>query len=392
MKKIIVLLSVISVLFLAGCSLNENNKNNMSGDIDNQHQESVENIAFSNEQLIEMVKNYREDKGEYIPEFIVVEDYKDNIVTIHLYDVVDGHTATSDWYYIDRNSGIGEDLLGEKIDLNKIEDESKTDFEERTEAFFLKKKEISGDPLRREFANIKLNKVDNHYEIVADLIGDVKVNTDIMDEAIQKIKDESLEKLEIETVNNEKLIIYSQRPSDVPTFYAKDVVEENDFVFAVNELGYINIPAYDDDDWFLAKSDDEWLNQEGIPMYVFYEGGKDECWPLIEKADDGYYLCGRNLAGRAGTWRLTTTNEKNAINIKLLSSDKIALSGGYLGYLIEDDECKIITVEEYFNISPTTLEDNLIVNASNMSEANYYSAGLDISDEIIYVVSRNDGP
>lgn len=132
MKKFIVLLSVMSILLLAGCGVNEKDKNNeLSGDISNQHQESVENIAFSNEQLIEMVKTYREAKGEYIPEFIVVEEDKDNIVTIHLYDVVDDHTATSEYYYIDRNSGIGKDLLGEKIDLNKITEQDDNEDDER---------------------------------------------------------------------------------------------------------------------------------------------------------------------------------------------------------------------------------------------------------------------
>ena len=121
MKKFIVVLSIISILFLAGCTVNENSKDNeLSGDMDNQQQETIENGTFSNEQLIEMVKKYREARGEYIPEFIIVEDETNNIVTIHLYDIVIDHTATSDWYYINRNSGIGEDFFGERIDLNNI--------------------------------------------------------------------------------------------------------------------------------------------------------------------------------------------------------------------------------------------------------------------------------
>ena len=43
MKRFILVLFVISILFLAGCSLNENNSNNISGDIDNQQQEVVDN-------------------------------------------------------------------------------------------------------------------------------------------------------------------------------------------------------------------------------------------------------------------------------------------------------------------------------------------------------------
>lgn len=43
MRRFILVLSVISILCLTGCSLNKNNSNNISGDIDNQQQEELEN-------------------------------------------------------------------------------------------------------------------------------------------------------------------------------------------------------------------------------------------------------------------------------------------------------------------------------------------------------------
>ena len=43
MRRFILVLSVISILFLAGCSLNKNDSNNISGDVDNQQQEVVDN-------------------------------------------------------------------------------------------------------------------------------------------------------------------------------------------------------------------------------------------------------------------------------------------------------------------------------------------------------------
>ena len=95
---------------------------------------SKDSTSFTDEQLIEKIKIYRENRGEYIPEFIVVDSESGDIVTLHLYDDMGTHIATSDWYYINRNTGKGENLLGEVIDLNKI------DFLERTSSFLTNKK------------------------------------------------------------------------------------------------------------------------------------------------------------------------------------------------------------------------------------------------------------
>lgn len=42
MKRVILVLSAISILFLTGCNLNKNEQNNLSGDINNQQQEEIE--------------------------------------------------------------------------------------------------------------------------------------------------------------------------------------------------------------------------------------------------------------------------------------------------------------------------------------------------------------
>lgn len=290
------------------------------------------------------------------------------------------------------NVNLPQNENNEQQETNNIDNIANMSFEERTKDFFDKKDEIKDDNLRTDFANVRLNKVNNHYEIVADLIGDVKIDTDVMDEAIEKIKDEKLEKLEIKTVSNETLVIYSKRPEETKT-YAKDMPKEDGFEYEVNELGYVNLGTYDDEDWFMAKSDEEWLNQSGLPMYILYEGSLQEKWPLLRKAEDGYYLYARNLAGAVDISRMITVNEKNAVRINVLPTEKIVLDiNDFYGNLPEDYEFKVMTVEEYYNSSPTVLEDNLKINASNMSEANYFSIGLDIKDGMIHVISRCDGP
>ena len=72
-----------------------------------------------------MTKKYRAEKGEYIPEYIEISpsnmDDNEN-ASIHLYDILENHTATTDWYFISRITGIGTNILGEVIDLNHPED------------------------------------------------------------------------------------------------------------------------------------------------------------------------------------------------------------------------------------------------------------------------------
>ena len=396
MKRFILVLSVISILFLAGCSLNENVENNnvASGDMNNQIIDeeqtfgSKDNTSFTNEQLIEKIKIYRENRGEYIPEFIVIDSESGDIVTLHLYDDMGTHIATSDWYYINRNTGKGENLLGEVIDLNKI------DFLERTSAFFNKQEEINGDRLRQEFSNISLVKKDKNYELKADLVGDVKIDTVILENAMKEIETKKLEKVEIKTTSEETVVIYGRKPQEIIDWHESiknDPEVEQSFALT-------GVPTYDDTDWISAKNDDEWLNAEGVPMYVLYDGKYDGGWVIIQKEDDGYYLYGRELAGRDTMWLLQTINEKDAISLTLLADDKIILDiNDFYGNLPDDFKAKELTVEEYYNFSPkdgTTkiIEDNLAINISNMSDSNYYDIGLEIKDEAIHIIARCDGP
>lgn len=123
MKKVLLVLGMITVLLMTGCNKDTTTQTNeVQNSQNNQQQDStiVERIAYSNEQLIEMVKKYREAKGEYIPEYIEIDGEKDDIVNIHLYDINSDVVATSDWYYINRDTGKGKDVLDKDIDLTFI--------------------------------------------------------------------------------------------------------------------------------------------------------------------------------------------------------------------------------------------------------------------------------
>ena len=104
-------------------------------------------------------------------------------------------------------------------------------------------------------------------------------------------------------------------------------------------------------------------------------------------------MCNRSLVGGMEARPITSVTVSDAVKIYLLPQEIIVLGiNDFYMDLPDTYQFKEVTVDDYFKMSPTTLEDNLRINVSNMSEANYYNIGLDISDGKIYVVSRNDGP
>ncbi len=75
---------------------------------------SITVFAYSDDELCNMALQYYVNKTGYTPGHV---DIGTNGV-IHLYDVVTNHTATCDWYYVDRDTGIGTNMLNEPIDLS----------------------------------------------------------------------------------------------------------------------------------------------------------------------------------------------------------------------------------------------------------------------------------
>lgn len=53
----------------------------------------------------QLVREYLTKKGEYIPSKIRVDHEEGNTYVVQCYDVVDDHTATSGWYYVNKTTG-----------------------------------------------------------------------------------------------------------------------------------------------------------------------------------------------------------------------------------------------------------------------------------------------
>ncbi|MBQ7563199.1 MAG: YARHG domain-containing protein [Lachnospiraceae bacterium] len=76
--------------------------------------------GYTNAELCKMAQDYYQKHNNYRPPIAEVDSTEGDEVTIHLYENVGNHTATSAWYVINRKTGKGyDDIFGDAIDLTK---------------------------------------------------------------------------------------------------------------------------------------------------------------------------------------------------------------------------------------------------------------------------------
>ena len=76
---------------------------------------------YTNKELEDMAREYYKQHSDsgYEPEFCDVSQSDSNTdIVIHLYDIFDDHSATVAWYYVDRFTGKGKDLMDKEVDLS----------------------------------------------------------------------------------------------------------------------------------------------------------------------------------------------------------------------------------------------------------------------------------
>lgn len=74
--------------------------------------------AYTNDELCEMARQFCKVKGDHVPAYFTADDFDQNTVIIQMFDIINGHTATGDYYTIDRYTGKGTDVLGGAVDLS----------------------------------------------------------------------------------------------------------------------------------------------------------------------------------------------------------------------------------------------------------------------------------
>ena len=83
-----------------------------------EEKQSVRGFGCCFSELGAKALDYYERTYGYRPGYADTDDNGDGTYTIHLYDITNGHTATSAWYNVDA-WGYGTDaIFGETVDLN----------------------------------------------------------------------------------------------------------------------------------------------------------------------------------------------------------------------------------------------------------------------------------
>ena len=78
---------------------------------------SEEAFSPSEEKLLRLALNHYERHNNYRPQNVSIEDNGDGTVSIHLYNDEVTHTATLDWYTINKETLKGTNFMEENIDL-----------------------------------------------------------------------------------------------------------------------------------------------------------------------------------------------------------------------------------------------------------------------------------
>lgn len=82
--------------------------------------------SYTNDQLCGMAKQHYKNQYGQEPPVVQVDHESGNEVVLHLYEFTSGHTATWDWYTVNRNTGKGTNFMGERIDLSPYAPASNT--------------------------------------------------------------------------------------------------------------------------------------------------------------------------------------------------------------------------------------------------------------------------
>ncbi len=128
----VLIISIITIIFSVNSS-NANNdfavnsqecnaenlqENKIESD-NNKTQESKTEKEYTQEELEQMALDYYEKQTGYRPNSVASEKQQDGLVIIQLYDNLENHNSTADWYTIDPKTAKGTDILENEIDLKK---------------------------------------------------------------------------------------------------------------------------------------------------------------------------------------------------------------------------------------------------------------------------------
>lgn len=74
--------------------------------------------GYSDDELCDLALRYYGSRTNHRPDNIVTEGEENGVVSVHLYDEHGENRSTCDWYYVDRMTGKGTDVIGNEIDIS----------------------------------------------------------------------------------------------------------------------------------------------------------------------------------------------------------------------------------------------------------------------------------
>lgn len=116
---VIVVIAVLLILFFTHGHEKEQIENGRIEDTDTD-MTNEQPEYMQDEELCDLAGKYYAAHSEngFVPPIIEVDgEMEDGKVLIHLYEIVEDHTATYDWYTVDRVTGMGTNLNFEEINL-----------------------------------------------------------------------------------------------------------------------------------------------------------------------------------------------------------------------------------------------------------------------------------
>lgn len=127
-KKTVLIITILSIILilLTGCEFNF--KQNSTKEDEETKVEKNQNDEYTAEQLEKMALDYYEAKTGYRPSYVSSQENEDGTISIQLYDNLDGHNSTSDWYTVDKKTAVGKDILENKIDLKNVPEKSENEY------------------------------------------------------------------------------------------------------------------------------------------------------------------------------------------------------------------------------------------------------------------------
>ena len=75
---------------------------------------------YSSDELCLMARDYLRSENGSEPQYTNAYITESGLIAIHLYDIVDDHTSTCQWYTVDRFTAQGTDFFDEPVDLTTI--------------------------------------------------------------------------------------------------------------------------------------------------------------------------------------------------------------------------------------------------------------------------------